>query len=81
MNQLMLATSFHACDTSTSQRAQRIRRYPTLQRRVQKLDALDDCVSCRIAKGTNSSLDLWKLRHVSTRDPLSCVVDSDRSVR
>lgn len=64
-NQLMLATSLHARDARALQRAQRIRRYPSPQRWMENLDALDDCICNGNAKLTNGSLDLWKFRHAS----------------
>jgi hypothetical protein len=72
MNQLVLAASFHAADASAMQGTQRATRYPTLQRWMENLHALDDCVLNRIAKVTNGSLDLWKLRHASTRVSVGC---------
>jgi len=80
MNQLMLAASFHAANASALQRVQRRTRYPTLQRWVKNLYALDDCVLNRIAKITNGSLDLGKLRHAQLAS-VSGVVDSGRSMR
>jgi hypothetical protein len=72
MNQLVLAASFHAADKSAMQRAQRPTRHPTPQGWMENLHALDDCVVNRNAKITNGSLDLWKLRHASTRVSIGC---------